>query len=227
MKLITERPLAVVLLSGGMDSAVCAAIAQDQGFELAALHLNYGQRTESRELTAFNNLCKFYHIKQTLITNIDHLAQIGGSSLTDKNIQVVGTDFKQASIPNSYVPFRNANILAIATSWAEVISASAIFIGAIEQDSSGYPDCRKTFFEAFEKTIELGTKPETKIIIFTPLIDLTKKEVVETGYKLNVPFELTWSCYTDSDAACGECDSCLLRLRGFEAASISDPIIYK
>lgn len=222
-----ESKLAIVLLSGGMDSALCAAIAQKDGYEIAALHLNYGQKTESRELKAFQDLCDFYQIKKTLNVDIGYLAMIGGSSLTDNNIKVSKADLNSTEIPSSYVPFRNANILAIATSWAEVINAEAIYIGAIEVDGSGYPDCRREFFDSFQNSINLGTKPDTKILIKTPIINLTKKNIVLLGKKLNVPFHLTWSCYSNSDKACGICDSCVLRLRGFKEAGYQDTILYQ
>ena len=218
---------AIILISGGMDSAVCAGIAKSEGFDIYGLHINYGQRTEKRELKAFNDICDYYNAKDRLIVDISHLVSIGGSSLTDKNIQVTKANLESKDIPSSYVPFRNANILAIATSWAEVISAEAIFIGAMEEDSSGYPDCRKVFFSAFQETINTGTKPETKINIYTPIIDMSKKDIIILGGKIDVPFHLTWSCYQNEDYACGECDSCALRLRGFSNANIIDPIKYK
>ena len=222
---------AVVLVSGGMDSCVTAAIANLQ-HELAFLHVNYGQRTEQRELKAFHALAEYFHVQHRLTANITHLSDIGGSSLTDSKIEVTHADpqklfhSEKAEIPSSYVPFRNANILSVAVSWAEIISAEHIFIGAVEEDSSGYPDCRKEFYDAFNTVIELGTKPETKISISTPVINLKKSEIVKRGIELNAPFELTWSCYTREDQACGVCDSCALRLRAFQAAGIEDPIPY-
>jgi 7-cyano-7-deazaguanine synthase len=214
-----------------MDSCVTAAIANLQ-HELAFLHVNYGQRTESRELKAFYAIADYYNVQHRLVADISHLSAIGGSSLTDKNIEVAKADpeklfhSKKNYIPTSYVPFRNANILSVAVSWAEIIGAYSIFIGAVEEDSSGYPDCRKKFYKAFEKMIELGTKPETKISIETPVINLKKSEIVKRGKELNVPFELTWSCYKSEDLACGVCDSCALRLRAFQLAAIEDPIPY-
>ncbi len=220
------KPVAVVLLSGGMDSAVCAALAAEAGYSLAALHLNYGQRTEAREQKCFEELCRHFGIGKKLVVDVKYLAQIGGSSLTDKSIDVPGAALDSDLIPNSYVPFRNANILAIATSWAEVIGARALVIGAMEQDSSGYPDCRKSFYDSFQQTIDLGTRPETRIKILTPIIDKTKADIVAIGTRLGVPFEHTWSCYSDSEAACGTCESCALRLRGFESAGVADPLPY-
>jgi len=217
---------AVVLVSGGMDSCVSAAIAARE-YRIAFLHLNYGQRTENRELKAFHDIASHYGVKQKLVVDVSHLAQIGGSSLTDRKIAVSGADLESREIPSSYVPFRNANILAIAVSWAEVIRASRIFIGAVEEDSSGYPDCRESFFTAFEKVIESGTKPETDIKIATPLIHLSKREIILIGIELLAPLHLTWSCYQDEDLACGVCDSCALRLRGFAQAEITDPIPYR
>lgn len=216
---------AIILVSGGMDSLVTAAIASGQ-YEMAFLHINYGQRTEKRELKAFNDIADHYNVQNRLTVNIEYLAQIGGSSLTDKDIAVTKADLNNSEIPTSYVPFRNANILAIATSWAEVIGASKIFIGAVEEDASGYPDCREIFYNAFNKVIELGTKPETSISIETPIILLKKSEIILKGAELNAPFEISWSCYKNEDKACGECDSCALRLRGFQLAGLNDPIEY-
>lgn len=220
------KPLAVVLMSGGMDSTLCAAIAKEDGYEIAALHLNYGQRTQNRELQAFNEVCDFYEIKHRLIVDIGYLKQIGGSSLTDEKLSIPKDGLNPDRIPNTYVPFRNGNLLAIATSWAEVIGANAIYIGAVEQDSSGYPDCRIDFFKAFQDAINAGTRPETKIKIITPIINLSKKEIVQKSIHLGAPIYLTWSCYEREDVACGECESCLLRLRGFAEAGYLDPIRY-
>jgi len=231
------RKKAVVLISGGMDSAVCAAIAKDMGYNAAALHLNYGQRTQSREKKAFADLVKFFGIKEIFDVDVSYFSQIGSSSLTDNRMEIrsrksefngsITNSTLEEEIPNTYVPFRNGNVLAIAASWAESISANAIFIGAMQLDYSGYPDCRQEFFDAFEQAINLGTKPDTCIKIITPIINYTKKDVVLKGMELGVPFELTWSCYKDEDLACGECDSCILRLNGFNQAGIKDPITYK
>lgn len=221
-----KKQFAVVLVSGGMDSTLCAAIAR-QNYELAFLHLNYGQRTEKRELKAFNEISDFFNVKYKLIVNVKYLKDIGGSSLTDKNIKVSQANLKRKTIPSSYVPFRNANILAIATSWAEVIGAKRIFIGAVEEDSSGYPDCREVFFRAFNELIKYGTKPNTNIKIETPLLHMSKKDIVLASLKYNSPLHLTWSCYKSNDIACGECDSCALRLRGFQLAGVKDPLSYK
>ncbi len=217
--------LAIILVSGGMDSLVTAAIAAEK-YELAFLHLNYGQRTEKRELMAFNDIADHYNVSKRLVVNIDYLVKIGGSSLTDKNIQVSKADLNYNGIPTSYVPFRNGNILSIAASWAEVIGAKKIFIGAVEEDSSGYPDCREVFYKAFNKVIKLGTKPDTEIIIETPVIHKKKSEIIKLGAELNAPFGLSWSCYVNEDKACGVCDSCALRLKGFEEAGLADPIEY-
>jgi len=218
---------AVCLVSGGMDSCVTAAIAKKENQEIAFLHVSYGQRTEQRERQAFNDIADFYNIEKRLDVSIEYLAKIGGSSLTDESIEVSEADLTSTEIPTSYVPFRNANMLAIATSWAEVLQANSIYIGAVAEDSSGYPDCRPEFYRAFEKTIEVGTKPETKIKIVTPIIYLSKAEIVRKGIELNAPLHLSWSCYQNEDAACGQCDSCALRLRGFERAGALDPISYK
>jgi len=223
--------LAVVLVSGGMDSCVTAAIANDE-YRLAFLHVNYGQRTEARELRAFNEIADHYQAEKCLTTSIEHLKVIGGSSLTDTNIPIPELVPRPSSlvsqvVPTTYVPFRNAHLLSIAVSWAEVIGATKIFIGAVEEDSSGYPDCREVFYQAFNKVIEMGTKPETRIEIVTPLIHLKKSAIVTKGVELGAPLHLTWSCYQDSDRACGRCESCILRLKGFKGAGVGDPIPYE
>jgi 7-cyano-7-deazaguanine synthase len=222
----SNKKLAVVLASGGMDSCVTAAIAA-QEYELAMLHLNYGQRTEKRELKAFNDLADYFKAKYRLVLDTDFFKKIGGSSLTDEKIEVSLANLNSTEIPTSYVPFRNANILAMAVSWAEVIGAEKIFIGAVEEDSSGYPDCRKIFYEKFNELIKVGTKPTTNITIETPIISMKKFEIVKKGLELNAPFHLTWSCYKDEEMACGVCDSCALRLRGFQLAGVEDPIPYR
>jgi 7-cyano-7-deazaguanine synthase len=214
---------AVILVSGGMDSCVAAAIAKENGHELCFLHLNYGQRTENRELMAFHNIADFYDVKDRLVVDISHLAQIGGSCLTNHTIDVPAADLENEEIPISYVPFRNANILSAATSWAEVLGATALYIGAVEEDSSGYPDCRRSFYDAFEKTIDEGTKPDTHIKIITPLIKLSKKEIILKGHALHAPINLSWSCYERENIPCGKCDSCALRARGFVQAGMIDP----
>ena len=184
------------------------------------------QRTERRELQAFNDIADFYQAKHRLTTSIAHLAQIGGSSLTDDSIEVSRANLEAQEVPTSYVPFRNAHLLAIATSWAEVIGAGRIYIGAVAEDSSGYPDCRPEFYEAFERAISIGTRPETVISLVTPVIHLRKSEIIRRGLELGAPLELSWSCYKAEDQACGECDSCALRLRGFREAGVRDPIPY-
>jgi 7-cyano-7-deazaguanine synthase len=221
-----DKQNAIVLVSGGMDSCVTAAIAKEENEKVAFLHISYGQLTENRERRAFNEIADFYQVSERLDISIEHLAKIGGSSLTDKKMGVSDADLESTEIPTSYVPFRNANMLAIAVSWAEVLEANAIYIGAVAEDSSGYPDCRPEFYEAFEKTIEAGTKPETVIRIKTPIIDLSKAEIVKRGLELSAPLELSWSCYRNEKLACGTCDSCALRLRGFERAGVVDPIPY-
>ncbi|MCY7347628.1 MAG: 7-cyano-7-deazaguanine synthase QueC [Pyrinomonadaceae bacterium] len=224
---ISNFKSAVCLVSGGMDSCVTAAIAKAENDEIAFLHISYGQRTERRELKAFNDIADFYNVEKRLAVSIEYLAKIGGSSLTDKSIEVSEADLESKEIPTSYVPFRNANMLAIATSWAEVLPANSIYIGAVSEDSSGYPDCRPEFYAAFEQTIEVGTKPETNIKIITPIIELPKAEIVAKGLELNAPLHLSWSCYKSEDLACGKCDSCALRLRGFTLAGAVDPIKYE
>jgi 7-cyano-7-deazaguanine synthase len=225
----TNPQSAVVLASGGMDSCVTAAIAAGECDEMAMLHISYGQRTEKREWKAFDDIADFYGVRRRMTTSIAHLAQIGGSSLTDRSIEVSiyqGADIESKEIPTSYVPFRNAHLLSIATSWAEVIGAGRIYIGAVAEDSSGYPDCRPEYYEAFNRVIEVGTKPETKIEIITPVIHLRKSEIIKRGVELGAPLNLSWSCYKREDVACGECDSCALRLRGFREAGLVDPIPY-
>ena len=221
-----KQDKAIVAVSGGMDSCVTAAIAA-KDYRLAFLHVNYGQRTEKRELKAFNDIADFFSITDRMVVDLRHLSIIGGSSLTDKKIDVSKADLSNEEVPTSYVPFRNANILSVCVSWAEVLNANAIFIGAVWEDSSGYPDCRPEFFKSFEKVIEVGTKPKTKIKIVTPIINFTKTDIVLKGLELNAPFNFTWSCYQEEEEACGVCDSCALRLRGFQRAGIEDPIKYK
>jgi 7-cyano-7-deazaguanine synthase len=228
-----KKVLAVVLVSGGMDSCVTAAIANEK-YRSALLHVNYGQRTEARELLAFNEIADFYDAEKRLTVSLEHLKVIGGSSLTDESVPIPCAGSSQpaiqnpkSAIPSTYVPFRNAHLLSIATSWAEVIGARKIFIGAVEEDSSGYPDCRETFYRAFNKVIEMGTKPETRVEIITPLIHMKKSEIVKKGMELGAPFHVTWSCYQNSKKACGRCESCALRLKGFREAGITDPIPYE
>jgi 7-cyano-7-deazaguanine synthase len=219
---------AVVLLSGGMDSCVCAALAA-RDHDAAALHVSYGQRTEDRERQSFLAICQHLNIQEKLLVRNEALRAIGGSALTDENIPVPSADAVPhptgRDIPVTYVPFRNAHLLAVAVSWAEVLGAEKIYIGAVEQDSSGYPDCRPAYYEAFNQVIKAGTK-EGNIEIVTPLIHLRKAEIVRLGLELGAPFHLTWSCYSRQDRACGVCDSCVLRLRAFAAAEASDPIPY-
>jgi 7-cyano-7-deazaguanine synthase len=225
----TGRPKAVVLLSGGMDSCVTAAIA-NQSHQLALLHASYGQRTEARERRAFEEIADFYGVNQRLLIHLDSLAQIGGSALTDRRITVPEAEetvAPNAEIPITYVPFRNAHFLSAAVSWAEVIGANAIFIGAVAEDSSGYPDCRPEYYRAFAELVRQGTKPETHIEIVTPVIAMRKSEIVRRGKQLGAPLNLTWSCYQLEDEACGTCDSCRLRLRAFAEAELSDPIAYR
>jgi len=209
-----------------MDSCVTAAIAREENADLAFLHVSYGQRTEARERRAFADLADYFGVKQRLIASIEYLKRIGGSSLTDAGIEVTEANLASREIPTSYVPFRNSHLLAIATSWAEVTGAERIYIGAVAEDSSGYPDCRPEFYEAFQQTINAGTRADTKIEIVTPIIDLRKSEIIKRGLELKAPLELTWSCYKSEDVACGRCDSCALRLRAFAEAGVADPIPY-
>lgn len=221
-----EKRLAICLVSGGMDSCVAASLAQ-LDHELAFLHVTYGQRTASRERKAFDDLADAFGVRRRLVADIGYLAQIGGSSLTDVCIPVSEAALNQPGIPSSYVPFRNSHLLSIAVSWAEVTGASRVFIGAVHEDSSGYPDCRPEYYTAFNRLIEVGTRPETKIEVATPVIHMSKSEIVSTGVRLSSPLHLTWSCYCESERACGRCASCALRLRAFQQAGIEDPIPYE
>jgi 7-cyano-7-deazaguanine synthase len=218
--------LAICLVSGGMDSCVTAAIANEENDELAFLHVSYGQRTQKREREAFEALADHYNVKARLVISLEHLAKIGGSSLTDDRIPVTAANLAAPGIPSSYVPFRNAHLLSAAVSWGEVINASAIYIGAVAEDSSGYPDCRPEFYDAFQNVLDIGTKPETRITVETPVIAMRKSEIVRRGIELGAPLHLTWSCYKESESACGNCDSCALRLRAFREAGVNDPIPY-
>ena len=218
--------LAVCLVSGGMDSCVTAAIAYEENDELAFLHVSYGQRTEQREHESFAALADHFNVRQRLIVSLEQLSKIGGSSLTDNAIPVTEVSLSASGIPSSYVPFRNAHLLATAVSWGEVIKASSIYIGAVAEDSSGYPDCRPEFYEAFQRVIDTGTRPETALTIRTPVIGMRKSEIVRRGIDLRAPLHLTWSCYVESELACGRCDSCALRLRAFREAGVPDPVPY-
>jgi len=223
---MSTRPIAIVLMSGGMDSCVTAAIAA-RTHDIAALHASYGQRTAQRELECFNALADHFKAGKRLVARLDYFPDIGGSSLTDSSLKVHDADLTNTGIPNTYVPFRNAHFLAIATSWAEVLGAGAIFIGAVCEDSSGYPDCRPEYYRAMNALIREGTRPETHITVETPLISLLKRDIVKRGSELGAPFELTWSCYRETDVACGVCDSCALRLRAFQEAGMQDPLPYR
>lgn len=222
--LLSTKPRSVVLLSGGMDSCVCAALAA-RDCQVSALHISYGQRTETRERESFARVCDRLNIDHRLIVRNEALKLIGGSALTDQRISVPEAHEIGRNVPVTYVPFRNAHFLAVAVSWAEVIGASQIYIGAVEQDSSGYPDCRPAYYEAFNRVIEAGTKAGG-IEIVTPLIGMRKAEIVRLGLELNAPLDLTWSCYSREDRACGVCDSCVLRLRAFQEAGATDPLPY-
>ena len=224
-----EKRKAVVLLSGGMDSCVTAAIAS-QSHQLALLHASYGQRTEARERRAFEEIADFYGVKDRLLIRLDSFAQIGGSALTDRKIAVPESSDSaphSSEIPITYVPFRNAHFLSAAVSWAEVIGANAIFVGAVAEDGSGYPDCRPEYYRAFAELVRQGTRPETHIEIATPVIAMRKSEIIRRGVELGAPLNLTWSCYQFEDEACGTCDSCRLRLRAFAEVGLSDPIAYR
>jgi 7-cyano-7-deazaguanine synthase len=220
-----RRPLAVVLVSGGLDSCVCLAEARRR-FATAVLHVNYGQRTQAREQAAFQAIADHFAIGKRLVVDLGYLRQIGGSSLLDPSRPVEKGLPEAGRVPSTYVPFRNAHILAVGVSWAEVLDAEALFIGAVQEDGSGYPDCTEQFYERFAAVVQTGTRPETQLTIHTPLIHLDKAAIVKRGLALGAPLHLTWSCYIESERACGQCESCRLRLRGFAAAGVPDPVPY-
>jgi 7-cyano-7-deazaguanine synthase len=220
-----DTPIAVVLVSGGMDSCVAAAIAR-QSCEPAFLHVGYGQRTEARERRAFHDIARHYGVERILLARFDHLKEIGGSALTDLARDAVDARRPGSSIPDTYVPFRNTHFLAIAVSWAEVLGARFVYIGAVQEDSSGYPDCREEYYDAFNRLVRVGSRPETRLEVRTPLIHMSKEQIVREGQRLEAPLHLTWSCYTEQEIACGRCESCRLRLKGFRAAGARDPIPY-
>ncbi|HEY1470843.1 MAG TPA: 7-cyano-7-deazaguanine synthase QueC [Candidatus Acidoferrum sp.] len=233
---MTDQRKAIVLLSGGMDSCVCTAIARERHGErnLGLLHAGYGQRTQKRERRAFDEIADYYGVKDRLVVQLDHFRAIGGSALTDQRIAVPENELGapaaatgEPEIPVTYVPFRNAHFLSVGVSWAEAIGAGAIYIGAVAEDSSGYPDCRPEYYQAFQELIRVGTRPETQIEIVTPVIRMKKSEIIRRGLGLKAPLQLTWSCYQGEEVACGACDSCLLRLRAFAEASVDDPIVYQ
>jgi 7-cyano-7-deazaguanine synthase len=222
--LAARKIRAVVLLSGGMDSCVCAALAA-RDHDAAAVHVSYGQRTEERERRAFDDICDRLRIRIRLAVRNDALRTIGGSALTDASIAVPESHAIGTGVPVTYVPFRNAHFLSVAVSWAEVLGAEKVYIGAVEPDSSGYPDCRPAYYQAFNEVVKAGTK-DGLIEVVTPLIAMHKPEIVRLGLELGAPFDLTWSCYQREDRACGVCDSCVLRLRAFRDAGAEDPIPY-
>lgn len=222
------RPLAVVLLSGGMDSLTTAGLAQFEGFDLALIHFNYGQRTEEAELRAFGRIADHLGVprERRLVVHTNFFSQVGASALTDASVAVPKADLGSKAIPSTYVPFRNAVLLSMAVGWAETLGARFVYYGAVSQDSSGYPDCRPEFVEAFNELARVGTKPDCRVKVRAPLVNQTKAEIVKAALEMNLPLEATWSCYARNDRACGACDSCALRLRGFEQAGVTDPIPY-
>jgi len=231
---MTVSQKAVVLLSGGMDSCVSTAIARERhgAGNIALLHAGYGQRTERRERRAFEAIADFYGMRERLVVELHHFRAIGGSALTDQKIAVPEKELGApgahgGAIPMTYVPFRNAHFLSVAVSWAEVLGAGAIYIGAVAEDSSGYPDCRPEYYRVFQELIRVGTRPETRVEIVTPVIEMKKSEIVRRGLALGAPLDLTWSCYQEEETACGVCDSCRLRLRAFAEAGANDPIPYR
>lgn len=221
-----EKPKGIVIASGGMDSSVLAAFAERES-RIAMLHVNYGQLTERRELSCFHAVADHLGVAERLVVDISHLAAIGGSALTDPSLPVPEADMERTGVPVTYVPFRNAHFVAIAVSWAEVIGAKNIYIGAVWADSSGYPDCRPAFYEAMNEAIRLGTREGSGIAVRAPFVRLKKKDIVLLGKSLGIPFERTWSCYRDGEKACGRCDSCALRLRAFAEAGVPDPLEYE
>jgi len=231
---MSDARTAVVLLSGGMDSCVCAAVARERhgAGNVALLHASYGQRTETREAKAFAEIADYFAVRRRLMVRLDHFRAIGGSALTDIGMAVPEDELGApgphgSAIPVTYVPFRNAHFLSVAVSWAEAMGAGAIYIGAVAEDSSGYPDCRPEYYEVFQKLIRVGTRPETEIEIATPVIAMRKSEIIRKGIGLGAPLDLTWSCYQNAEEACGVCDSCLLRLKAFAEAGVPDPIPYR
>jgi 7-cyano-7-deazaguanine synthase len=224
---MTDQPGAVVLVSGGMDSATAAVEAVELGFNIYALHVSYGQRTEKKEYDCATTLADHLGAADFLHLETGHLSKIGASSLTDEGIDVAEADLESEEIPSSYVPFRNSNLLSMAVSFAEANECVAVFIGAHSEDFSGYPDCRPEFFEAFQHVANVGTKPETSIEILAPFAEWSKKRIAEHGLELGVPFEHTWSCYRSDAPACGTCDACAYRLKAFHEAGADDPIEYE
>jgi 7-cyano-7-deazaguanine synthase len=224
----SQWPLAVVMLSGGMDSLVAAGLAVQVGFELALIHFNYGQRTEEAELRAFRRIAEYFGVpaERRLVAHTNFFAIAGGSALTTGSIAVPAADLSSKTIPITYVPFRNAVLLSMAVGWAEVLGARAVYYGAVSADSSGYPDCRASFVEAFNRLVDQGTRPESAIEVRAPLVDMTKADIVRLASKMGLPLGMTWSCYSRNDLACGACDSCALRLRGFKEAGLEDPLPY-
>jgi 7-cyano-7-deazaguanine synthase len=214
----------IVLVSGGMDSLVVAAIAV-QECTPAFLHVSYGQRTQQRELECFHKIADYYEVHQRLVVRAEALSKIGGSALTDNRIPVEDAVAVGERIPATYVPFRNTHLLATAVSWAEVRDATRIYIGAVEQDAPGYPDCRREYYQVFNELVDVGTRPETNIHVYTPLIGLSKSEIAQLGARMKVPFELTWSCYRATDRPCGTCHSCVLRAGAFREAGLPDPLL--
>lgn len=223
---MSDEKRAVILASGGMDSATAAAIAKDRGYDLYMLHTSYGQRTESKEYDCARAQAEYFDAADFLHLTTDHLSKIGGSSLTDEEMDVEDADMDSEEVPTSYVPFRNANLLSMATSYAEANDCDAVFIGAHSEDFSGYPDCRPEFFDAFQQTVDVGTKSETEITIEAPFVEWSKPDIAERGLELGVPYEHTWSCYQNEAPACGSCDACAFRLQAFQRLDERDPISY-
>jgi 7-cyano-7-deazaguanine synthase len=218
---------AVCLLSGGMDSSTIAYLARNEGYDILALHLNYGQRTEEKERACARKIAGMLDAKDFVEVDVGYFSRFGSSSLTDPKIAVEGFDPARAHVPNTYVPFRNANLLSIATSYAESRNADAIFIGVQSLDYSGYPDCRPQFIDAFQRVIDLGTKDTTHISLNTPFITMTKADILRVGLALGVPYKDTWSCYRNNTKACGTCGSCHFRKEAFAQVGIPDPIEYE
>ena len=227
MARLPKSELCVVLVSGGMDSATVLGIAAFLGYSIAAIHFNYNQRSKDKELQAFDALCDFYGVKRKIAVDMSFLSVIGGSALTDDAIAVPDNLPETGEIPPTYVPFRNGIMISMAAAWAEVIGAKKIFVGVVEEDSSGYPDCRESFIKAMEEAVNLGRKPESELRIVAPLIHLRKAQIVKIGVTLGVPYELTWSCYHGREKHCGKCPACRLRRKAFSEAGIPDPTVYE
>ena len=220
-----NKKKAVCIMSGGMDSTLCAYMMRQEGYEIVGVHFNYAQRTEKKELACFENICDALGVEERYVLDMSFFKQLGASALTDASIEVPTSGIEEG-VPVTYVPFRNGIFLSMASAIAEKEGAEAIAIGVVEEDSSGYPDCREAYIKSMQESVNLGTKESTRIEIKMPLVHLKKSQIVQKALELGVPLELTWSCYKNEEKACGVCDSCRLRLNGFAQAGVVDPITY-